>query len=53
MENFEATHFVAVLMRYTGEEKKEEHQRAMEEAKGWWSKAKTSLVPKEEPEEQG
>ena len=53
MENFEATHFVAVLMRYTGEEKKEEQQRAMAQAKGWWSKAKTSLAPKEEPEEQG
>jgi len=41
------------LMRYTGEEKKEERQQAMAQAKGWWSKAKTSLAPKEEPEEQG
>jgi hypothetical protein len=53
MENFDATHFVAVLMRYTGGEKKEEHQQAMEEAKGWWSRAKTAIEPKEEPEEQG
>jgi len=53
MENFEATRFVAVLMRYTGGEKKEEHQRAMAQAKGWWSKAKTAIVPEEEPEERG
>ena len=53
MENFDATRIPAVLMRYTGEEKKEARQQAMAQAKGWWSKAKTSLVPKEEPEEQG
>ncbi|HSN77131.1 MAG TPA: AI-2E family transporter [Anaerolineae bacterium] len=52
MENFEATRFVAVLMRYTGGEKKEEHQRAMEQAKGWWDKARAAIEPKEEPEEQ-
>jgi predicted PurR-regulated permease PerM len=53
MENFEGTRTAAVLMRYTGEQKKEERQQAMEQAKGWWSKAQTSLVPKEKPEEQG
>jgi predicted PurR-regulated permease PerM len=53
MENFEGTRTAAVLMRYTGEQKKEERQQAMEQAKGWWSKAQTSLVPKEEPQEQG
>jgi AI-2 transport protein TqsA len=53
MENFEATHFVAVLMRYTGEEKKEERDQAMAQAKGWWAKTKTALEPKEELEEQG
>ena len=53
MENFDATRVPAVLMRYTGEEKKEERQQALEQAKGWWAKARTALVPKEEPEEQG
>jgi len=53
MENFDATRIPAVLMRYTGEEKKEERQQALEQAKGWWAKARTALVPKEEPEEQG
>ena len=53
MENFDATRIPAVLMRYTGEEKKEERQQAMVQAKGWWSKAKTAIEPKEEPEEQG
>jgi hypothetical protein len=40
-------------MRYTGEEKKEERQQAMEQAKGWWAKAKIAVRPKEGPEEQG
>lgn len=53
MENFDATRMPAVLMRYTGEEKKEERQQALEQAKGWWAKAQPSLVPKEKPEEQG
>ena len=53
MENFDATRMPAVLLRYTGEHKKEERQQAMEQARGLWSKAKTSLEPKEEPEEQG
>ena len=53
MENFDATRVPAVLMRYTGEEKKEERQQAMAQAKGWWSKAKTAIEPEEEPEEQG
>jgi predicted PurR-regulated permease PerM len=52
MENFDATRMPAVLMRYTGEEKKEERQQAMEQAKGWWSGAKTSFEPRKEPEEQ-
>jgi hypothetical protein len=53
MENFDATRVPAILMRYTGEEKKEERQQAMAQAKGWWSKTKTAIEPKEEPEEQG
>ena len=53
MENFDATRMPAVLMRYTGKEKKEERQQAMEQAKGWWAKARTAIEPEEEPEEQG
>jgi hypothetical protein len=40
-------------MRYTGEEKKEERQQALEQAKGWWTKARTALVPQEEPPAKG
>ena len=53
MENFDATRMPAVLMRYTGEEKKEERQQALEQAKGWWAKARTALVPQEGPPEKG
>jgi len=53
MESFDATRMPAILMRYTGEHKKEERQQAMEQAKGWWSKAKASLEPEKEPEDQG
>jgi hypothetical protein len=38
MENFEGTRTVAVLMRYTGEAKKEERQEALTHAKGQWRK---------------
>ena len=40
MENFEGTRMLAVLMRYTGEEKKEERQKAAEHVKGLWGKVK-------------
>jgi predicted PurR-regulated permease PerM len=50
MENFDATRPAAVLMRYTGEHKKEERQQAMAQAKGWLAEAKTALGPEEEPE---
>jgi predicted PurR-regulated permease PerM len=53
MENFDATRMPAVLMRYTGEEKKEERQQALEQAKGWWAKGRTALVPHEGPPEKG
>ena len=39
MENFDATRVPAILMRYTGEHKKEERQQAMEQAKGWWARS--------------
>jgi AI-2 transport protein TqsA len=46
MENFEGTRPLAILMRYTGEEKKEERQEAAEQAKGLWEKAKGTFYPK-------
>ena len=38
MENFEGTRPLAVLMRYTGEEKKEERQEAARDIKSLWGK---------------
>ncbi len=43
MENFEGTRMLAVLMRYTGEEKKEERQAAAQHVKGLWSKVKDTF----------
>ena len=43
MENFEATHSVAVLMRYTGEEKKEEKKEAVRHVKSLWNKSKSTF----------
>src|SRR5512139_3458050 len=40
MENFEGTRPVAILMRYTGEEKKEERKEAARHVKGLWGKVK-------------
>jgi len=48
MENFEGTRTLAVLMRYTGEEKKEERQKAAEQVKGLWAKAKGAFIPGKE-----
>ena len=42
MENFDATRALAVLMRYTGEHKKEERQQAMAQAKGWWARTRAA-----------
>ena len=50
MENFEGTRSMAILMRYTGEEKKEERQEAAEQAKGLWEKAKSNFSPKKDAE---
>jgi len=52
MESFDATRVPAILMRYTGEHKKEERQQALEQATGWWAKAKAARKPEEEPEVQ-
>jgi predicted PurR-regulated permease PerM len=40
MENFEGTRPLAILMRYTGEEKKEERKEAANHVKGLWGKVK-------------
>jgi len=40
MENFEGTRPIAILMRYTGEEKKEEREAAASHVKGLWDKVK-------------
>ena len=50
MENFEGTRSMAILFRYTGEEKKEERQEAAEQAKGLWEKAKSNFSPKKDAE---
>ncbi len=52
MENVDGTRTLAILMRYTGEEKKEEREQAMEQAKGWLAKARAAPKPEEEPEVQ-
>ncbi len=40
MENFEGTRPIAVLMRFTGEEKKEERKEAAKQVKGLWKRTK-------------
>lgn len=40
MENFEGTRPLAIFMRYTGEEKKEEREEAAKDLKGLWGKVK-------------
>lgn len=51
MENLDATRTVAVLMRYTGEEKKEERKAALEQVRGLWKKARVPFIPKQEDSE--
>ncbi len=48
MENFEGTRPVAILMRYTGEEKKEERQEAAKDIKGLWGKVKGTFTSAQE-----
>jgi predicted PurR-regulated permease PerM len=45
MEYFEGTRPLAVLMRYTGEEKQGERQAALSHVKSLWGKAKASVIP--------
>jgi predicted PurR-regulated permease PerM len=48
MENFEATRSLAILMRYTGEEKKEERKEAARHVQGFFSKFKREAEPDQE-----
>ena len=43
MENFEGTRHLAVLMRYTGEEKQAERKEAAKQVKGLWGKVKETF----------
>ncbi len=43
MENFEGTRPLAILMRYTGEEDKEERKEAAKHVKGLWGKVKGTI----------
>ena len=43
MENFEGTRPLAILFRYTGEEKKEERREAAENIRGLWRNLKAAL----------
>ncbi len=51
MENFPGTQSLAILMRYTGEEKKEERTEAAKQVKDLWGKVKGTLNIKSEPED--
>jgi AI-2 transport protein TqsA len=51
MENFEITRPIAILMRYTGEEKKEEREEAAKHVQGLWGKAKQTLHPDKDSED--
>jgi predicted PurR-regulated permease PerM len=51
MENFEGTRPIAVLMRYTGEEKKEEREAAAKHVKGVLGKAKEMIASKPESDD--
>jgi predicted PurR-regulated permease PerM len=51
MENFEGTRPIAILMRYTGEEKKDEREEAAKHVRGLWGKAKETVSTDGEPED--
>ena len=51
MENFPGTQSMAILMRYTGEEKKEERTEAAKQVKDLWGKVKGTFNIKSEPED--
>ena len=51
MENFEGTRPLAILMRYTGEEKKEEREAAAQHVKGLWGKVKGTIHSEHESDD--
>ncbi len=51
MENFEGTRPIAILMRYTGEEKKKEREEAASHVKGVWGKVKGTVIPSSKPDD--
>jgi AI-2 transport protein TqsA len=51
MENFEGTRPIAILMRYTGEDKKEERQEAAKHVQGLWGRLKGTIKSDEGSEE--
>jgi AI-2 transport protein TqsA len=51
MENFEGTRPLAILMRYTGEEKKEERQEAAKNIKGVWGKLRGTFKSNQETDD--
>jgi predicted PurR-regulated permease PerM len=48
MENFEGTRPLAILMRYTGEEKEEERKEAADRVKGLWGKVRGTFNSEKE-----
>jgi predicted PurR-regulated permease PerM len=50
MENFDGTRSLAILMRYTGEEKEEERKEAAQHVKGLWGKVKGTFASAREDE---
>ena len=44
MENFDSTRIVAILMRFTGGGKKEEHKEAIRQDQGLWEKTRTTIL---------
>jgi AI-2 transport protein TqsA len=51
MENFEGTRPLAILMRYTGEEKEEERKEAAKHVKGLWGRVKGTFNSDRESED--
>jgi AI-2 transport protein TqsA len=51
MENFEGTRPIAILMRYTGEDKKEEREEAAKHVQGLWGRLRGTIKPDQGDEE--
>jgi AI-2 transport protein TqsA len=51
MENFEGTRPIAILMRYTGEDKKEEREEAAKHVQGLWGRLRGTIKSDHDSEE--